>query len=340
MEFSTFEAFILAAGALGFGMVVLIRGGGWTVDSSVFIAEKFGLSKLLVGFTIVAFGTSLPELIVSINANLKGSPGITLGNVVGSNIANILFVIGATALFAPLFVDKAKLWRDLVMMNLATVLLGGLLLYGQIGTVAGILMIVILLSYILWKYRMATSGAIPVALDDDDGDHAISFPNVPAALGFLLAGLVFVALGAEFLVRGASVCAEILGVPEEVVGLSVIAFGTSLPELSTCIIAAMRKHSDIVLGNVVGSNLFNILMIIGLTSIVAPFGEGSITPQIAYIDMAVLSGVSLLFTAILLLHGKIGKPLGIVLCLAYVAYIGAIYALFLDPQAVAAIAKP
>lgn len=324
MIYTNEELLILSLGALGLGMYLLFKGGDWTIDAAVFLAKKFGISPLVIGFTIVAFGTSLPELLVSINANLTGSPGIAIGNVIGSNIANILLVVGATSLFATLIAVPREILRDMVMMLAASVLMLGLMFNGNISTAGGGIMIVILLAYIVWQYVMASKGEIKV-----DDLEAPEYSNTLKGLFFLVLGLVAIAAGAEFLVRGAKVSATIIGVPEDVIGLSVIALGTSLPELSTCIIAAMKRQSDIVIGNILGSNVFNILMIIGATALIKPIEKSAIAPQVLTLDIWVMLGVSVLFSVLLLTVKKINKPMGILFVSGYVFYIGLIYALYL-----------
>jgi len=318
------QLLILAIGALGFGMYLLFKGGDWTIDAAVFIARRFGISPLVIGFTIIAFGTSLPELLVSVNANLAGSPGIAIGNVIGSNIANILFVVGATGLFATLIALRKELLRDVIVMMLASLLMVYLMLSGTIGMGAGALMIGALLAYIIWQYMMASKGKVKI-----EEPEAPEFPSMLMAVIFLALGLASIAFGAEFLVRGAKTAATIIGVPEDVIGLSVIAIGTSLPELSTCVIAAMKKQTDIILGNILGSNVFNILMIMGVTSMVKPIEQSAIAHQVITLDVWVMLGVSALFSLILLTYGKINKPIGALFLAGYVFYIGLIYALYL-----------
>jgi cation:H+ antiporter len=325
MIYSNEELLILSLGALGLGMYLLFKGGDWTIDAAVYLANKFGISPLVIGFTIVAFGTSLPELLVSMNANLAGSPGIAIGNVIGSNIANILLVIGATAFVATLVATPSKILRDSIMMLAASVFMMALMFYGSISQLAGTSMIVILLAYVLWQYTMASKGKIEVEELD-----APEYKNFFHGFFFLVLGLVAIASGAEFLVRGAKVSATIIGVPEDVIGLSVIAIGTSLPELSTCIIAAMKKQSDIIIGNILGSNVFNVLMIIGATAMVKPIANEAIAPQVLTLDIWVMLGVSLLFVALLMTYKKITRPIGVVFLTAYVFYIGLIYALYLN----------
>lgn len=329
MTYSNTEILILAIGALGLGMYLLFKGGNWTIDGAVYVANRFGISPLVIGFTIVAFGTSLPELLVSLNAHLVGSSGIAIGNVIGSNIANILFVVGTTALFATLHAIPRDILRDMIMMLVASLIMVGLMLYGQISQIAGFVMIGLLLAYVLWQYSMAAKGKIAV-----EEIEAPAYKNLFQGLLFLFLGLIGIALGAEFLVCGAKVSAGIIGVPEDVIGLSVIALGTSLPELSTCIIAAMKRQSDIIIGNILGSNVFNILMILGVVSSVKAIDNSAIAPQVLTLDIWLMLGVSVLFSVLLLLFKKINRPIGIIFVIGYVFYIGLIYALYLSKDIV------
>ncbi|MEM7617825.1 MAG: calcium/sodium antiporter [Pseudomonadota bacterium] len=324
MIYSNTELLILSIGALGLGMYLLFKGGDWTIESAVFIAKRLGVSPLVIGFTIVAFGTSLPELLVSLNANMTGSPGIAIGNVIGSNIANILLVIGVTALFATLTAVPKQLLRDIIMMLATSVLMVFLMLQGTISQTAGGAMVLFLLGYVAWQYIMATKGKIEV-----EELEAAQYKNLFHGIIFLLLGLFAIAAGAEFLVRGAKVSATIIGVPEDVIGLSVIALGTSLPELSTCIIAATKKQSDIVIGNILGSNVFNILMILGVTASIQEIPGEAIAPQVITLDVWVMLGVAILFSAILLFVKKINKVTGAIFFTGYIFYIALIYALYL-----------
>lgn len=325
MTYTNEELLILAIGSLGLGMYLLFKGGNWTIDAAVYLAKKLGISPLVIGFTIVAFGTSLPELIVSANAHLSGSSGIAIGNVIGSNIANVLFVVGVTAFFATLTAVPREIIRDVFMMLSAMVLMMAFMLHGAISQLSGGVMITVLIAYLLWQYVTASKEKIAT-----EEFSAPDYSHFLQGLLFLVLGLMGIAVGAEFLVRGAKVSAEIIGVPEDVIGLSVIALGTSLPELSTCIIAAMKKQSGIVIGNILGSNVFNVLMIIGVVSAIKPIENADIAPQVISFDIWVMLGVSVLFSALLLVFKKINKPMGIVLVAGYVFYIGTIYALYLS----------
>jgi len=307
------------------GICLLVKGGDWTVDSAVYVAHKFGISPLVVGFTIIAFGTSLPELLISVFANLQGSGGIAIGNVLGSNIANILLVIGVSAVMAPLLAKSQAIMRDLLMMILVTGLLAFLMQYGEIGRLAGFGMIAILAAYVFFQYKMAENGEEEHLSEDDEN----AFAKPIYAYGFLLLGLVAIAGGAEFLVRGAKESAGIIGVPEAVIALRIIALGTSLPELSTCVSAVRKGHSDIVLGNIIGSNVFNILMILGVTAAVKPIAEGSFAPQLVSLDIWVTVLVSVIFALLVVLFKKIGRVVGFVFCGAYIVYNIYIYAIYI-----------
>lgn len=332
MDVGIAEAFVLSMGAIGFGSMLLVRGGDWTVDSAVYFAERLGISPLIIGFTVLAFGTSLPELLVSVLANLRGSPGIALGNVVGSNIANIALVLAVGAIMAPLVVKSKAVFRDLIFMLLATGLFTVCLLNGWFGRWAGFGMIIALFGYIVFQYVEAKQGSDGDAnmVNELEGhnEEGEGFKNIWWALLFLGLGMGAIAIGAEFLVRGARIGAFAIGVPEAVIALSLIAFGTSLPELSTSIIAARRGYSDMMLGNIVGSNVFNILMIIGISSLIKPIDMSLVAPQLAQLDVWVMVVISLVLAALIFVFKKISRIAGIALILAYILYNITIYAIY------------
>ncbi len=308
------------------GTFLLIKGGGWTVDSAVFIARKKGIPPLIVGFTILAFGTSLPELIISVLANLEGSPEIALGNVIGSNIANILLVIGVSAAFVPLISSSKAIFRDLLIMIIASGILVFLLQYGHIGRITGGAMVLLLIGYVLLQYRLAKEkNEVPLEAED-----VVTYARPIFAYGILLLGLAAVAGGADLLVRGAKDVALLLSVPEAVIGLSIVALGTSLPELSTCIIAAKRGQSDIVLGNVIGSNIFNILMILGVSALVKPIAMDSLAPQLVNFDNWVMLAVAVVFTLLIVFISKVNRVTGVVFSALYLLYNIFIYSLYLQ----------
>lgn len=324
------QILFLACGALGLGIWMLIRGGDTTVNTSVYVAEKFGIPPLLVGFTIVGFGTSLPELIVAINANLKGAGGIALGNVLGSNIANILLVVGTVAIIAPLIAHPKALWRDIVMMIVSSIIMLALLIHGSITALSGLMMLALLVGYIIWQIKSPSPGVLVEEADqvvDMKADHA-AYKNVWVAIFFLVLGLALISLGAEFLVRGAQVSASIIGIPDAVIGLTVIAVGTSLPELATGIAAAKRRETDLLLGNIIGSNVFNILSILGIASLFKPFTQESISAQMVNFDAWVVLAVALMFTFLIFAFKRIGRLAGIIMVSVYCAYLFGLFALY------------
>lgn len=317
MELPNYDLFVLAAGAILFGLFLLIKGGDWTIDGAVFIAEKTGLSPLFIGATIISFGTSVPELFTSINANLAGYPGISLGNVLGSNIANILLVLGATATILTVEGKAKDLMKDLVMMLIATAILVYGMMAGQFSVVLGLIMFAILAGFVGYQY---VTNTLELEEDDDDDDGGID--TMQGALLFLLAGLVALAVGSEMLVKGAVVSGTIIGVPEAIIGLTVVAFGTSLPELSTCVAAARKQSLGLILGNIIGSNTFNILSIVALTAIIKPL---DVVPVLTGVQMWATVIVSVGFAAWMLTVGKITKTMGYVMVAAYVVFIAAQY---------------
>lgn len=318
--FTEFDVLLLALSAIGFGMWLLIKGGDATVDAASAIAEKFNIPSLLIGFTIVAFGTSLPELLVSVNANFKGSAGIALGNVIGSNIANILLVIGAAAFVYPVIADRKEIRNDTIAMLVVSGVMTALLVAQQgISSSIGFIMVGALFAYVVFQYMDARKKAVP-NLDP----HIEHKPLWQSSL-ILLIGLTGVALGADILVRAAITAAKIMHVPDAVIGLTVIAIGTSLPELSTSVVAALKKQSGIALGNILGSNVFNILLIIGVTSVLKPIPADQITPEMVSVDVWVMLAVALLMGLMLLIRGKIGRVTGFLMLALYIIYIVGTY---------------
>ena len=304
---------VLSFAAIALGILLLVKGGDWTINGAVYISRHLGVPPMVVGFTIIAFGTSLPELFVSVNANLAGFPGISLGNVVGSNIANILLVIGVTALIATVHASAKEVLRDLIVMLASTAVLVGLMLYGLVDWWVGGLMFGALVVYVFYQYLLARRGDLePEEVEEPE------YSGMAIAILFLLLGLFLVTLGSEVLVRGAVVGATILGVPEAVIGLTIIAFGTSLPELATCIAAAAKKQTDIIVGNIVGSNVFNILSIVGLTALISPL---AVDVTLVGIDLWVMVGTSVLFAVLLLFVGEINRMVGAVFFAGYLAFV-------------------
>jgi len=251
---------------LGFGADLLVRG-------AVSLARSAGLSPLLIGLTLVGFGTSTPELVTSVSAALDQSPGIALGNVLGSNIANILLVLGVAALIAPLRIDPRSFGRDAAWLAGSTLVMVSVVWAGGVGRVAGVLMTAAVIAYVLDAWRLESRDeSVSSRAARTMGDAAVAWPSrrLPAA-AITIAGIVGTMLGARLLVDGSIGLARQLDVPETVIGLTIVAVGTSLPEMTTSLVAAWRRQPEIAYGNVIGSNIFNALFVLGASALVAPF---------------------------------------------------------------------
>jgi len=252
------------------GFLMLLFGGDWLVDSGVAIARRFKISPLVIGLTIVAFGTSAPELLVSTISAIQGNSGIAMGNVVGSNIANIGLILGLTAMICPIAVtDMKEILISGLIMIVASVLLPVLSANGSISHLEGILLFLLIIAYTVISIRRGRSTDNP--LPESDAPQAPSRLDRPvAAFMLLILSCAMLSFGADLLVKGASSLASALGVSDKVIGLTVVAFGTSLPELAASVAAALKKQMDISIGNIIGSNIFNILCVLGVSSAISP----------------------------------------------------------------------
>ena len=309
------------------GLVLLVAGGDLLVRGAVRIAERLRLSPMLIGLTVVGMGTSMPELAASVKASLAGSPGIAIGNIVGSNIANSLLILGIAALVAPIAVKTRALWRDggVGVVSVLALLAAGATV--GLSRATGIAFLIAIAGYIYFAFRQERAGASHSAADD----RAVAMGNVDPALiphdqpgGRLstaillfLAGLVLVVGGGTLLVDAAIAMAKVLGVSEEIIGLTIVAVGTSFPELVTSAVAAYRKQGDIALGNVLGSNIYNILFIGGITGAVAPT---SVPASIMAFDLWFLVAVSIVVMLFALSGGRLSRKEGLALVAVYVAY--------------------
>ncbi len=301
----------IAIALLIVGFVMLTKGADWFVDGSSALAFRLGIPQLVIGLTIVAMGTSAPEAAVSITSALKGNEGITVGNVVGSNIMNILLILGIASVIVPLAVQKSTRMIEIPYMIAITVLFGVLGYTGEMVTrvEGGILWIAFLiyLGYLLW---MAKKGK-----EDNEPDEKQK--SLPVQLLMILAGLICIVLGSDFVVDGATEIAKVIGISDRIIGLTIVAFGTSLPELVTSIAAARRGNADIAIGNIVGSNVFNILFVAGTSALISP---------IVFESKFVLDTAVATATAVLLLvcvcnkEGKLKRSGGIIMLAAYAAY--------------------
>jgi cation:H+ antiporter len=292
------------------GLVILVAGGEFLVRGASSIARAFHLSPLLIGLTIVGFGTSAPELIVSVQAALADRPGIAIGNVIGSNISNILLILGISALIAPLIIPGRKLWRDLAFMLLATATIWVMLLDGQVARLDGLILLAGLGAFLTVAFIVG-SGHPP------EGDTETFGPNWRpwVTTG---AGLAALVIGARFLVDSATTIARDFGIPEAVIGLTIVAVGTSLPEMATSVIAAFRRHTEIAVGNIVGSNIFNIFGILGLTALVAPIPAEA---RFAAVDMGWVAASAIGLTVVAFVLGGLPRIAGLALLVAYGGYL-------------------
>ena len=311
---------------IALGLVLLFFGGEGILRGSVSLARKFGLSDFLIGAVVVGFGTSMPELSVSIKAALDGSTDIVLGNVVGSNIANVLLILGICAAICPILVADRSILRDALVVIGASLLLCLLALTGVIGFASGALLFGVLLVYLVFSYhqdkkKSATEKAETTShIEDDAGGETLL--SLPMALVYTFAGLAFLAGGATLLVQGATDIARSFGISEAIIGLSLVAIGTSLPELATGVVAALRRHTDIIIGNVLGSNLFNILCILGLSAMLSPL---PVSAHIGTYDIWIMLAVAVLLAIALKTGHKISRTEGFLMIALYAAYMVWLY---------------
>lgn len=297
------------------GLVLLILAGDFLVRGSVSLAGHFKVSKLVIGVVLVSFGTSAPELVVSLDAAIMGHPDISIGNVIGSNIANIALVLGLTAMILPVKVKKKAIHFDWSIMMFASLLFYVFCLNLKLQFFEGLVFITILGAFIFRSIHKSRKEKLQTIEESIPPKHTMFVSIVLVAISAV--GLIY---GAEFLVKGASSIALKLGVDERIISVSVIALGTSLPELATSVAAAIRKELDIFIGNIIGSNIFNILAILGITSMVKTI---DINPMVLKFDVFWMLGVSLLLFLFILPIGKamVTRWKGLIFISAYVLYI-------------------
>lgn len=320
---------LIAFALVAVGIVVLLYGGDLLVRGATSLARRIGIPALIVGLTIVAFGTSAPEMVVSAAAALEGAPGLAIGNIVGSNIANILLVLGVPALLAPLATNLSGVRNNAAI---ALVLTGVFIAMGLDGVLTlneGVVLAVGIGLYILYLGVVASRASDdPVIAELTDVDHMEGLPKTPAMIGvFLLAGLVLLPLGAQMIVTGAVDIAARFGVSEAVVGLTVVAIGTSLPELATALVAALRRQAEMAIGNVIGSNIFNICAVGGITGISAALATGApapFDPTFVRFDFWVMAGAMAVLTLLVFARRPVGRVLGGVFALGYAGYLVAL----------------
>jgi len=306
------------------GMGLLTVGGEALIRGALGISNRLGISPLLSGLLIVGFGTSMPEMVVSIDAVLNGAPDIAIGNVVGSNIANIALILGLCAVITPLAITPTALHRDAVMVIAATLLFVGLAWGEGLTRLDAVIFLLVLFIYLAWAYwseRHISAPASAVHLAEA-AEITLVPPSFKWAMGAVALGLVLLIVGSQVLLEGAVGIAHFMGVSEAVIGLTMVAVGTSLPELTVSVIAALRKHADVAVGNVLGSNLFNLLGILGVSALIQPL---EVSGRIAAFDQWVMLGVAALLFVFLYTGRTLSRLEGGVLFIGYVVYVSASY---------------
>ena len=290
------------------GFALLVKGADFFVDGSASIAAKFKIPQMIIGLTVVAMGTSAPEAAVSISAALAGNADITIGNIVGSNILNILIILGISSLIAVLVVKKSTVWIDIPVMTAATIILLGLGFDGQISRIDAAIIFVCFIAFLVYMIISAKKSR-------EQGEN-IKIMSIPISLILAVIGLAMIIYGSNLTVDSASKIAKALGMDDRFIGLTVVALGTSLPELFTSVMASVKGNPDIAIGNIVGSNIFNILFIVGLSGLITPvpFAENFI------FDTLVALGACILLFVLCAPKKKLSLPAGIVMLLCYAAY--------------------
>ncbi len=300
---------VIDIGLLVIGFLFLMKGADWFVEGTAGIARKFGIPQIVIGLTIVAMGTSAPEAAVSVNAALQGNASISVGNVVGSNILNILIILGITGAITAVAIQKSTLQIDIPFMLAITVVLGVVGFTGNsISRVEGIILLVLFVAYLAYLFVMAKKNK------EEDVEET---KPVWKLLLFAVIGIVIIVLGSDFAVDGATGIAVILGLSNKFIGLTIVALGTSLPELVTSVTAARKGNADIAIGNIVGSNIFNILFILGASALIIPleFADGFLIDTI----IAALAGVFLWVSVFK--TKKLTRPWSVVMLVSYTVYL-------------------
>lgn len=309
----------VVAASLAGGLVLLAAGGEFVVRGAVGVARKFGVSELMIGLTLVGFGTSSPELAASVSAALSGSPGIAIGNVVGSNIANVLLIFAFVAIIKPIPIDARALQRDGWVMLAATAgFIGVAVVLDEISRLTGAIFLAALVAYVVLAYVMERRSTPAAEMHKAEAKLRDPAPSpLWQSAAFAIAGLVMLVYGADLLVGGAKSVARAAGLSETIIGLTIVALGTSLPELVTSVMAALKGRSDVAFGGIIGSNIYNILGIIGITALIQPI---AVPVDLLARDWAALYVATLL----VLLHantgGKVNRFEGAFLLLHYVGY--------------------
>ncbi len=304
------------------GFVVLIVAAEAMVRGAVIIAEKLGISPMVIGMTVVAFGTSAPELMVSLQAALNGSTGLAIGNIVGSNIANVWLILGVSCLVTPILARPDALKRDIMLLAGGSILFVGFCLEGVLGVVAGVVLLIVFAAFLIVSYFREKSDpeVLKEHLEELEELEKGLPKSVPLAVVITIAGIAGLAFGADLLVAGGSEIARSFGVSEEVIGLTLFAFGTSLPELAASVVAAYRGHPDVAIGNVVGSNIFNMMLVGGIVAVVIDIPVPS---QVLNFDIWVMLVATVMLMPVLLGRLKLDRKYAFLFFALYIAYVSA-----------------
>ena len=298
---------------LAAGFVLLVKGADWFVEGAASIADKFGIPQIVIGLTIVAMGTSAPEAAVSISAALKGSAEITIGNVVGSNILNILIILGLTSVIRTIAVQRTTIHYELPMVIGITVLLAALGLHDHVvSRLEGVLLMGCMVVYMLYLLRLAKRGVV----ENEELEAYAEKAPMGKLIFLVIVGVVAIVWGSDIAVNAATAIARIFGLSERIIGLTIVALGTSLPELVTSVTAAMKGNSDIAVGNIVGSNLFNIMFVVGITALITPV----VYSASFLVDSVVAVASAVLLLLCVLPQARLGRKSGLLMLLCYGAY--------------------
>lgn len=302
------------------GFVLLLGGAEYLVKGSVGLARRLGISPLVIGMTVVALGTSAPEFVVSLDAALEGAAGIATGNIIGSNIANILFILGVTAMIRPVQGEPGVVLRDGLILLGCTMVFTILCWMKMLDVTGGAILFSLFLMFLFYSYWRERHGNDPevAELHEHEADDIEAPENVWVMLAMTIGGIAAVIYGAELLVSGGTEIARLYGVSEEVIGLTMIAIGTSLPELAASGMAAIRGHTEVALGNVIGSNLFNILGVLGGVAMIQTL---PVADQLIQFDLWVMMAATVLLVPFMVTRWELSRLEGSVFAVAYVAYI-------------------
>ncbi len=308
---------LLAIIQLVAGFVLLYFGGDWLVNGGVALARRYRISSLVIGMTIVAFGTSAPELLVSIMSSIKGSAGIAMGNVIGSNIANIGLILGLTALLCPIPTQNRNVSANGLVMILASLLVLVFSLNNGLSRVEGLVLFAGIILFTVLSIRLGRTKKEDAITDTETQVKEMS---VLAALMLIALSCAMLAFGADFMVDGATTVAQALGVSDKVIGLTVVALGTSLPELAASIAAAIKKEMDISIGNIIGSNIFNLMCVLGVSASIRPIQFDYTQYRMDFVIMMAFSAGLIILIQPWKAQGRLSRISGIIMFAAYVIY--------------------